>query len=144
MSVTPSVARWSLGKSTLRIMKLCISILYFAAWSGYRTLRKRRVGTGVVLYYHNVPGCYQDKFRKQMKFVARKARPVAVTEICSLAACTHSVAITFDDGLLSFFENAVPILCELSIPALVFVVTEALGGKPNWGNSYYDSDERIM
>jgi len=41
------------------------------------------------------------------------------------------VAITFDDGYLDVYENALPVLTRKGIPAAVFVVTE-LVGKSCW------------
>jgi len=45
------------------------------------------------------------------------------------AASEKSVFITFDDGYLDFYENAFPVLAELSMTATVFVITGVAGGK---------------
>lgn len=54
--------------------------------------------------------------------------------------------ITFDDGLESVFENALPELRKRGIPATLFIVTDVLGGYPNW--EYFDtpdpSADRVM
>jgi len=57
---------------------------------------------------------------------------------------THSVAITFDDGLVSFAEHAVPVLERWNVPATVFAVVDALGSSPIWGENYYSPYERVM
>jgi peptidoglycan/xylan/chitin deacetylase (PgdA/CDA1 family) len=43
-----------------------------------------------------------------------------------------SVAITFDDGFASVFEQAAPLLRERGIPATVFCVAGHLGGRNDW------------
>jgi peptidoglycan/xylan/chitin deacetylase (PgdA/CDA1 family) len=148
MSATPGVTKYSPRKFVLRICKLGISIAYFAvrfAGGGIcRMFGRRRMETHVVLYYHSVPRRYQGCFEEQMKMVASRITPVALGDRYSRSSFTHSVAITFDDALESFVESAVPVLLRLKIPATVFAVTDALGGKPTWGESYYSSDERVM
>ncbi len=47
-------------------------------------------------------------------------------------ATRPSVLLTFDDGYLSTWENAAPILHRLGIPALVFVVTDLIGTWNRW------------
>lgn len=44
----------------------------------------------------------------------------------------QSLVLTFDDAYSSLFENAVPVLRELGIPATVFVVTKEIGGWNRW------------
>jgi peptidoglycan/xylan/chitin deacetylase (PgdA/CDA1 family) len=39
----------------------------------------------------------------------------------------HAVAITFDDGWLSQFDNALPILEQLHFPATFFIITHQVG-----------------
>jgi len=79
-----------------------------------------------------------------MRLVAARKAVIDVACIDELAPNTHSVAITFDDALQNFAENVVPVLVGWKIPASVFVVPDALGSKPAWGEGYYDLNERIM
>jgi peptidoglycan/xylan/chitin deacetylase (PgdA/CDA1 family) len=148
MSATPGIAKASAAGLTRRIIKLGISTGYLALCSGWdglcRLLGKKRNGTGVVLYYHTVPQLYRARFEEQMRMVASHARPVAVSNLNHLPPDSHSVAITFDDALESFVENAVPVLLRLGIPATVFAVTDVLGTNPEWGKSYYSPGERVM
>ena len=43
-----------------------------------------------------------------------------------------AVALTFDDGISTVFETAMPILRERNLPAHVFVITKWVGGDNRW------------
>jgi peptidoglycan/xylan/chitin deacetylase (PgdA/CDA1 family) len=145
MSATPGVTKPSTAKFVVRIIKLGVGLLWFAVSSVGRFLGLgSKLGSAVVLYYHSVPESYAGRFEKQMNTVATRTLPIDLSTIHDLAPDTHSVAITFDDGLDSFFEHAIPVLQRWKIPATVFVVADALDTKPSWGESYYAHDERIM
>ncbi len=148
MSETPGVRRPSAARFAFRIAKLGVSLIYFAICSIWVQLlqlgQKDRAGACVVLYYHGVPRQYRDRFERQMQIASRLAKPVDLRHIGSLPANTRAVAITFDDALESFLENAAPGLMRLRIPVTVFAVADALGSKPKWGESYYSPDERVM
>jgi peptidoglycan/xylan/chitin deacetylase (PgdA/CDA1 family) len=148
MSATPGIAKNSAAESMGRIVKLGVSLVYHGLRSAWhilcRALGKRRSGTAVVLYYHNVPSLYRSQFEEQMKLVCRLARPVALNDLNHLPAGSHSVAITFDDGLESVAENAAPVLDRLGVSATVFVVADRLGAVPEWGKAYYAPHERVM
>ena len=148
MSATPGITKTSAAGSVRRTIKLGISACYLVLRSGWDGLcllgGGERKGTGVVLYYHSVPPLYRAQFEEQMRVVAKRSRPIALTELNSLPARCHSVAITFDDALKSVLDNAIPVLLELGIPAAIFAVTDVLGTKPEWGKWYYSPDERMM
>src|SRR3954447_22663188 len=42
------------------------------------------------------------------------------------------VALTFDDGISTVFESAMPILRDRAIPAHVFVISRWVGGDNRW------------
>lgn len=44
----------------------------------------------------------------------------------------NGVALTFDDGISTVFETAMPILAERTLPAQVFVITKWVGGGNRW------------
>jgi peptidoglycan/xylan/chitin deacetylase (PgdA/CDA1 family) len=48
------------------------------------------------------------------------------------SADKRAVALTFDDGYASFYSSAFPILCELEIPATVFIPYGYVGRKAAW------------
>ena len=131
-------------KFALRITKLGISVLLWAGDRLCRLLRNGRVGTCVVLYYHSVPNLHLKRFEQQMLFVGRRAKPIGLCGLDAWSGSTHAVAVTFDDAMESFAENALPVLLRLKIPATVFAVTEALGRRPEWTESYYSADEQVM
>ncbi len=148
MSATPSAIRPSIGRSVIRLIKVGVSFLYWLCRLATERVRRlynpHQPGTCVVLYYHSVAESYRDRFEVQMRMLAGQVTPIALSGIDNLATQTHSVAITFDDGLASFVENAVPVLLKMNIPATVFVVADTLGTKPEWSASYYDPAERVM
>ncbi len=86
----------------------------------------------VVLQYHAIPEEQRKNFARQMDLVLRCATPVSADSRSPLAMAKNHVAITFDDGLTSFLENALPELEERKIPAVVFVVVGKLGTVPAW------------
>ncbi len=148
MSETPGARRLSAARFAFRIVKLGVSLIYFAirfVWLQLPRVGKRdTAGTCVVLYYHGVPSRYRGRFERQMQVASRLAKLVDSRRMEGFSANRRTVAITFDDALESFLENAVPVLIRLKIPVTVFAVTDALGSKPKWGESYYSPDERVM
>jgi len=42
------------------------------------------------------------------------------------------VLLTFDDGYVNFYTDAVPVLNEMGFPATVFVCTDLVGRRPDW------------
>jgi peptidoglycan/xylan/chitin deacetylase (PgdA/CDA1 family) len=45
---------------------------------------------------------------------------------------THGVALTFDDGIATVFNAAMPILAKRQVPAHVFVITSQVGRDNRW------------
>lgn len=150
MSQTPGTRKPPLGRSVLRIIKVGISFVVYLwdrVWCQVsRYCRWKFNGRCIVLYYHSVPKEYAKRFEEQMQAVLKLASPIDLRNLEELpgASTRTCVAITFDDCLDSFYENAVPVLLQLNIPATVFAVTDALGGRPAWGEHYYLPDEQVM
>ena len=135
MSATPGIAPRSFAGLGLRIIKLGISLAYFAVRSAWRWATPLAGGTGVVLYYTPYPGRYAARFEAQMKRVTAHARAVALEAIEHLPEGAHSVAMSFDDGLVSFAEHAAPVLERWNVPATVFAVVDALDTIPAWART---------
>lgn len=93
-----------------------------------------------VLLYHRVNDDMRDsltvgieQFDKQMEMIKERYTTVSIEDVISgnvnLSAPRPIVAITFDDGYLDNYENAVPILLKHRIPAAFFVTTGLIGSE---------------
>ncbi len=124
----------------VRVLKLALSICWLAV-----VKVRRRGATAVVLYYHDVPAERRAAFGRQLDLLKRRMRIVDPLELSSTTSGAH-VAITFDDGLVSFADNAVPELSARGIPSTVFVPSAFLSRPPSWvTDGRFDLDvERVM
>ena len=102
----------------------------------------------VVIYYHNLRRQSMEGIEKQMAYLARKCFAVNASEVITALPNGSKVivGITFDDGFISFHNNALPILQKYRLPAALFVPTGNLGKRPNWDlqEDCSDADEVIM
>ena len=119
-----------------RLLKVCISAIYFfLAYLG-KTLqiffRKNCNGTLVILTYHSIKPTQQNKFIEHLQVIERISKPVFADIKSPLPANTHHIAVTFDDGFVSFLEYGLPELQKKNIPATLFVPSGYLGQKPGW------------
>lgn len=46
--------------------------------------------------------------------------------------CSKGITLTFDDGMLTVFTEAMPVLRDFSIPAHLFLTTGVVGGDNSW------------
>jgi peptidoglycan/xylan/chitin deacetylase (PgdA/CDA1 family) len=103
-------------------------------------------GQVFVLCYHGVTACQQQRFARQMRRIAGRA--VDASELTSVGDSPGlpRVCVTFDDGFACLLDTALPIMCELKIPALVFAVTGNLGDKPRWAMplGHPEAEEPVM
>ncbi len=94
----------------------------------------------IVLLYHRINDDLRDsvtvgieQFDKQMEIVNKKCTVVSIEDIIRGNLPRNSfrplVAVTFDDGYLDNYENAVPILLKHKIPAAFFISTGLIGTK---------------
>jgi peptidoglycan/xylan/chitin deacetylase (PgdA/CDA1 family) len=132
-----------------RRFAICVSSVVFvydqACRVFGRTVGKPTAGSCVVLEYHSISAEQRARFAKHLDVLQRVAAPVSADVRQTLAPSQWHVAITFDDGLASFVENALPELELRGIPSTVFVVADRLGTVPNW-TSYTGAmpDERML
>jgi peptidoglycan/xylan/chitin deacetylase (PgdA/CDA1 family) len=99
-----------------------------------RLIGRKTPGICVALTYHSVLAERRQDFARQMDIVQRMATPLRGDSRSSLAESRRHVVLTFDDGLASFAQNALPELEERHFPAVVFVVSDRLGATPDWRN----------
>jgi peptidoglycan/xylan/chitin deacetylase (PgdA/CDA1 family) len=117
----------------------CLVFLFDCARrAAFRIAGRRPPGTCVVLLYHAIPATHRAAFARQMRLLRSMARPLD-ERLDQGPDYGRTVLLTFDDGLLSFLENALPELEKLRMPAVLFVVSGALGAPPAW--SHYSNEE---
>lgn len=87
------------------------------------------------LIYHSVAGNLNFEldlpvalFRRQLEFLARNNCVTSYDEALRTLqskrqAGADEVVLTFDDGFVNFYTHVFPILCELGLPATLFVTT---------------------
>lgn len=93
-----------------------------------------------ILLYHRVTDDARDnlttgieQFDRQMALLRHHFLPIPITELLKIDSVPASnrplVCVTFDDGYLDNFVNAVPILLRHNMPASFFVATGLIGTK---------------
>ena len=105
------------------------------------------MGKILTLLYHRVNTIDNDinllavspeHFREQMEWL-KKNYPIVRFEDDWNLSTEDSVCITFDDGYMDNFTNALPVLKELRIPATVFVSTGTMNTRQEF---WWDDLER--
>jgi len=120
-----------------RLLLVAISLAYLCIRDVGRALSRPSglcvLREPVVLTFHAVRASETQAFEQQMRKLKGLAHPVFADEVAP--SCGRiSVAVSFDDGLRSVFENALPIMASLGIPATLFIPTGYLGLAPAWGS----------
>ena len=119
-----------------RVLALAISIAYFGGRCVRHAIRRLLFGRAaepslVVLTYHAVPDADVPRFERQIAQLVRRAMPV-FPDAHVKPGRGRAVAVTFDDGLCSVFDNAQPVLAVYGVPATLFVPTGFLGASRGW------------
>lgn len=101
-----------------------------------------------VLMYHNIEATENggdaeniapERFKEHMEAILSAGyTPIFVADYFKSVVKGEKlperpIAITFDDGYLSNYEDAYPVLKELEIPATIFIVTSTVGLTPDSG-----------
>lgn len=90
--------------------------------------------------------CHPKAFRQQMAYLKKAGyKVIAMDELADHIASTNGtnqliqpakphkvVVITFDDGCLDTYENALPILKQFDFTATVFIVSGLVGKRNQW------------
>jgi peptidoglycan/xylan/chitin deacetylase (PgdA/CDA1 family) len=106
--------------------------------SGISILMYHQVGRFPPMKTHRAVYCDVGRFRLQMRTL--RALRVPVLSMSETVAClrgqapmpNRAVTLTFDDGCENFYENALPVLEEFGLPAIVYAITELAGGPATW------------
>ena len=92
-----------------------------------------------ILTYHSIDesgsviSISEDVFRDQITWLARSdVRVVSLDVLMRLPADSNAVALTFDDGFVSFGDIAAPVLADHAMPSTLFVVADAAGRTNRW------------
>jgi peptidoglycan/xylan/chitin deacetylase (PgdA/CDA1 family) len=131
-----------------RIIKLVGSIIFFSikkikkSWKN--TVQDGDTHRCVVLYYHGIRREEQMRFARQMDDLLRFRVPIALNEKFKPEAGIHYVAVTFDDGFISTFRNAVPEMERRKIPSTVFISAGCLGRSLPWSEIDGKMPDRII
>lgn len=104
----------------------------------------------ILLYHEILPegrraspgglGVPVDQFREDMERLSADGWQCLLAEEAAELAlagrgAARSFALTFDDGFRDFAELAHPVLHRLGFTATVFVVTDRIGGRADWGGA---------
>jgi peptidoglycan/xylan/chitin deacetylase (PgdA/CDA1 family) len=74
------------------------------------------------------------QFSNLLDCLAEQRIPVLPLDQLLRSDIHHGVCLTFDDGMASVFENALPIMRERGAPAHLFLTTAAVGGSNQWSS----------
>ena len=94
--------------------------------------------------------CRVGAFRRQMEHLRQSGyQVIRLDDVLALEADMampgqKPVAVTFDDGYLDNYENALPILAEFGFPSTLFVVTDCVGGENTWMQGNGSRPRKLM
>lgn len=117
--------------------------------------KKKNTKVPILLYHHITTDEFTNEeavslisptdFRLHMTAIKVNFSPITLREYYEYVLCEdgsvslpeNPIVITFDDGYLSNYEIAYPILKELEIPATIFIVTDTVGAVAGEGKVNY-------
>lgn len=108
----------------------------------------RRLPAKVVLYYHAVKQKDVVGFESQMKYLAKFCHVVGTSDFMTMSQDRKKpvVAVIFDDALVSFRENALPVLHRYGLTVAISVPVGNIGKPPSWlmDSDCNDGDEAVL
>lgn len=123
-------------------MKPVVGSLIGAFWGATKVITLQ--GALSVFVYHDVsnnPSEFSrmynlnvkpEIFDYQLNFIKKNFNIIGPDEFLSNRIPPKAALITFDDGMRSFFVNAIPILEKYGIPAVIFLNMEPIKGEVFW------------
>lgn len=129
-----------------------VLLLHLAYWSGVREASQPAVfdsmtdGTAILMYHGFAPAGSPptrfvtpiDRFEAQLRGLLRRGhRPIRLSDYLA-ARLAHrfpparSFVVTIDDAYAEIQPLAAPVLRRLGVPATIFVVEAAIGGRNAW------------
>lgn len=141
--------------SNIGLIKI-IGFFYYIFLKLFRKIRNYFLPTAYILLYHRVANSKQDphdlcvspeNFASQMKYIKNNFIPISletlVDDIKNKRVKNNSIVITFDDGYVDNFKEALPILRENKIPATVFVTSGKIDSEGDFfWNEKIDENEK--
>jgi len=109
-------------------------------------------GRNAVLIYHSIGNIGNqptspDVFENHMRYLSREYEIVDLPGVLDRGD-KRRIAVTFDDGFVDFYRNALPVLKRYEIPATVFVCADFLDDKNRdrlcAAHSLSDPPKRVM
>ena len=86
----------------------------------------------VVIYYHGIRPDLREGFARQMDLVSRLTTVLPGDHQGDLAPGRRYSMITFDDGFVTYLEQALPEMETRGLPSTNFIPTGSLGHTPRW------------
>jgi len=138
-------------QDALRLQRLIGHLCWYSGLVALARAAPRRRATARILAYHHIQPCGEarpcagrpwtmytdaDAFARQMRYVARYYRPIALPDLVETLARgaairPGSVAITLDDGYGDQVAHALPMLRALGLPATLAVVAGLIAASPD-------------
>ena len=87
---------------------------------------------------------HPDNFLSLIQSLVDMNLPICSLETLLQDDCARGIALTFDDGMLSVFTHALPIIKDFKIPAHLFLTTGCIGGDNYWPSQPKDSPKFQM
>jgi peptidoglycan/xylan/chitin deacetylase (PgdA/CDA1 family) len=108
---------------------------------GALSLLPRSAKRGIrVVHYHYVFDDERESFERQLRFLARRFRPVSLSDAAERLRLGKvegdELVVTFDDGFRNQLDNAAPLLAEHGFAACFFLVTDLLSATPDQARAF--------
>lgn len=75
---------------------------------------------------------HPDNFLRLIQSIVDMSLPICTLKTLLQDNCERGITLTFDDGMLSVFTHALPIIKDFKIPAHLFLTTGCIGGDNYW------------